>query len=558
MTDPDLGIREVDELEPVLPLDDVQGNVLPGFNKRHQQLVGLRIVDLGGTKRWISALAPEITTASEVVHFKELRRALKARRDGGTTGLASAWLSIAFSAPALRRLVSPDDVDLFEDDAFKVGLAASASAIGDPPPGTQIPGSPSWWEAGGSEGTTPDVLLVLAADVPEMLTFHRKRVDDLVAAAGPSVEVFFEQNGDDLPGPLRSHEHFGFRDGISQPGVRGRLPWSPNEFFTPRFLAGEDPDAGLIAKPGQPLVRVGQFLFGYATQDRLVPEYPAPAREAPPWAVNGSFLVFRRLEQDVAAFRSFIAAKTAELTSQPELKELTEGHFAALLVGRWPSGAPLSRTGTSDDPALAQGDITPNAFEFAEASRVYTLREGHEDPFPPAPADLSGLRCPIWAHVRKVNPRDITTEQGSDTDTLRRRILRRGIPFGDPFDHGDAGSARGLLFVSYQTSITDQFQFLVSSWMNTTDKPQEDEKGDGHDMLVGQNPTRNQERVRTARLRIPAGGARSYPFSTGEGEQWVFASGGGYFFAPSLSALTGVIATGESRTDAGIGGNGRP
>ena len=254
-------------------------------------------------------------------------------------------------------------------------------------------------------------------------------------------------------------------------------------------------------------------------------------------------MLFRsQLEQDVAAFRAFVAEKAAELRAQPGLEQLTEQHFAALLVGRWPSGAPLMRTGTADDPALAEVDVAPNAFQFADPSPAYRLTPGDADPFPPAPADPGGLRCPIWSHIRKVNPRDITTEQGSDSDTLRRRILRRGIPFGDPLDTGGSDAGRGLLFLSYQTSISDQFEFLASSWMNTPNKPQEDE-GDGHDIVVGQNPARDEQRVRTANLRAQGNGTTTtHRFTTDTGRQWVVATGGGYFFTPSIPALVGVIA----------------
>lgn len=98
------------------------------------------------------------------------------------------------------------------------------------------------------------------------------------------------------------------------------------------------------------------------------------------------------------------------------------------------------------------------------------------------------------------------------------------------------------MFLSYQTSITDQFEFLASSWMNTPSKPQLDE-ADGHDMLVGQNPAAGEDRVRAATLRIRVDDTSTiHRFTTATDRHWVFASGGGYFFAPSLSTLADVIA----------------
>jgi hypothetical protein len=98
-----------------------------------------------------------------------------------------------------------------------------------------------------------------------------------------------------------------------------------------------------------------------------------------------------------------------------------------------------------------------------------------------------------------------------------------------------------LLFLSFQTSLFDQFEFLAATWMNTPDKPQND-AGDGHDLLVGQNPA-DDRRIRTATLLTHRGGSiTSHEITTDTGRQWVFATGGGYFFAPSLTALSDVIA----------------
>jgi Dyp-type peroxidase family len=536
-----------DELEPVLPLDDIQGNVIPGFNKRHQRLLGLRISDLGAAKRWLARIAPEVTTAAEVQRYKELRRELKARRGGGPSGLAAGWTNLALSAPALRRLVGAGEVDRFEDEAFKVGLFPRAALLGDPDDDEDSPGSPRNWTIGGSEATSLDVLVVVAADVPEMLQFHVERVVAALGASGAGApEVVYEESGGDLPDGLRGHEHFGFKDGLSQPGIRGRLPWDPKAFLVPRLIAPDHPMAGDLAQPGQPLIRVGQFLFGWAGQDRLLPREPARRREGPAWADNGSFLVFRRLRQDVAAFRGFLRETANELRGVDGLEALSEEHLGALLVGRWASGAPLMRASGADDPRLGADRGASNDFLYDQPSPAFPLLDAAHGDLPPAPADPDGLRCPIWAHIRKVNPRDITTDQGSSSDTLTRRVLRRGIPYGPAFrpgeEHAGAPPDRGLLFLSYQTSIADQFEFLASTWMNDVEKPQ-DGGGGGHDLLVGQNPRGGQRRTRTASLRTSlAGAVVAHAISTERAREWVIPTGGGYFFAPSLSALVDTLA----------------
>ncbi len=97
------------------------------------------------------------------------------------------------------------------------------------------------------------------------------------------------------------------------------------------------------SRPGQPLVWPGQFVFGYPEQDPMDPLRPRPpTTRGPAWARNGSFVVVRRLRQDVAGFWR-CARRHAEALRRKGVSDMTEVRLAALLVGRWPSGAPLAR-----------------------------------------------------------------------------------------------------------------------------------------------------------------------------------------------------------------------
>ena len=263
----------------------------------------------------------------------------------------------------------------------------------------------------------------------------------------------------------------------------------------------------------------------------------------PAWTRNGSFLVYRRLRQDVPRFRDFLADSANKLRSLPGFDNMTPALLAALLVGRWPSGASLLQALSADDPPLGADRFANNQFAIANAAPAMNLVSGARpagDQINSVPGDFDGIVCPRAAHIRKVNPRDLTTDLGDATRTLPRRILRRGIPFGPIFpgtgQPDPAQGDRGLLFLSYQTSIRDQFEFLSNTWMNQLNKPEASDAG--HDLLVGQNPL-DPARIRRCKLVRQSGGQSADVVAQGE---WVIPTGGGYFFAPSVTAIKEVLS----------------
>ncbi|MFC3695573.1 Dyp-type peroxidase [Chenggangzhangella methanolivorans] len=262
---------------------------------------------------------------------------------------------------------------------------------------------------------------------------------------------------------LDDHEHFGFRDGISQPGVIGY------------DTIGE--------------IQPGSVVFGY-------PQAPGgppflPVNDPRGVTDNGSLLVFRRLQQNVGAFRKFCSDQAAVLAQAwPGISPSIVG---AYLVGRWPSGVPVA--GQAADPGTQTPD---NTFDFL--------------------ADQAGSVCPLGAHIRKVNPRK------GPKDVLQiPRILRRGVPFGRPFDEAPGDPERGLAFLAYQSSIREKFEFLTQQWMNSDLNP-----GRGSDLLVGRGVG-----VRTMAVSGPHGDVTF----TAPVDPWITPTGGAYLFAPARSAL---------------------
>jgi Dyp-type peroxidase family len=363
-------------------------------------------------------------------------------------------------------------------------------------------------------------------------------------ALASGLSAVYEERGrklDDI-----GQEHFGFQDGISQPGVRGRLSDEPDSFVTPRTIDPRAvPDAWLYGLPGQYLVWPGEFVFGYprSAADPLLSG--AVNLPGPEWSRNGSYLVFRRLRQDVAGFWSFVHAYAQGLSHRPGFEGITADWLAARIVGRWPSGAPVSRLPDADDRALGVDRLANNNFGFAAKAASLPLAGGGEsNGWPQAAADPVGLVCPMAAHIRKVNARETPSDLGGRRASFSRRILRRALPYGEPLpdplgpdpDNGN----RGLLFVSYQASIEDQFEFLNSSWMGSPISPR---SPSGYDLLVGQNGVPRAERRRSAVVFAKDGASATLTSPA----DFVIPTGGGYFFSPSIDAIEEVLAAHSAR-----------
>ena len=516
--------------ESLLDVNDIQGNILSGFNKDQQLIVALLIKDRTAAKAWLSRVVPAIASLSEVGQFNRLFRAKRRRLGHDPLGLIATWASIAFSHDGLSKISSPADADSVPDEAFRQGMPARAGILGDTPSvaGEEI--SAGW--VVGAQDHIPDILLIVASDdlgqLERMVTQLCPGAGDLAGAP----EVIWRELGttrSDMPG----HEHFGFKDGVSQPAVRGLVSRNPKVYLSERLLREPQDGDVAFATPGAPLIWPGQFVFGYPSSDRSTGEPVAPPA-LPAWIRNGSMLVFRRLRQDVAGFHAFLRAASASLASTPDFPGLEPEHLGAMLVGRWPSGAPVARTPAQDDVGMARDVLSANDFLFMNDTPAPDFKpgDGPAQPFARAFADPSGFTCPRAAHIRKVNPRDQDSDKGDMFDTLTRRILRRGIPFGPPLPvppgnqlPQDDGVDRGLHFICYQTSIIDQFELLQVDWANSTDNP----KPHGHDLIIGQNADGQRE----VELLTATGGDQMLQTN----RTFVTMTGGGYFFAPGIAGL---------------------
>jgi Dyp-type peroxidase family len=300
-------------------------------------------------------------------------------------------------------------------------------------------------------------------------------------------------------------EHFGFRDGISQPGIRGlTAPSDPNK-----------PDEG---EPGQRLIAPGEFVLGYPLEGpptaSVTTPYPPTSEAGFPntqleLTRNGSYLVLRRLRQDVKGFLDFVITEAARQEQSVDL-------FAAKLVGRYMSGAPLEG---ADDAAKDPGKTNPDVLDKSKIDAfAYST-------------DPDGIQVPRAAHIRAAHPR--AQEPPGEQAVRRHRIIRRGFSYGQSFDPDsppDSPSGadpqfpddRGLCFVCYQRSIRDQFEFIQDEWVNQNSVPK---PGDGVDPVASTTPERS--------FRLSGGAIDPVRLP----KQWVTTTGGEYFFSPSIRAL---------------------
>lgn len=501
--------------EPELEVDDIQGHILVGFGGGYEILIGLRLreASLVAARTLLLELAPRITTSRVVIAARALRRSLKLAL-GPSLVATDVGLTIAFSYPGLRLLGAfqgPSDV------YFRGGAAAAARDLMDE---VDPAGNPVGWDVGGTQDTVPHVFIVLGG--MNAATVWAAGAD-LIAAFQPVADVVFDHRGSRLPGDT---EHFGFVDGISQPGPRGTIDGTP---LIQRSLPADHPDHDFFARPGQPLIWPGQFVFGYPTQEPESPDPGEPIGATDPLLRNGSILVFRKLRQHVQAFREAMTGLARDFTAAGIPVDAATA--AAWCVGRWPDGTPVTLSPTGPDPAIASNTVRRNGFLFRSACPAADLTiDGDAFVFPGAGGDRFGQACPFFSHIRKVNPRDMPVDQGGSGITLRSQMLRRGIPYGPAWTPESDGIDRGLMFMAYQTSIENQFHRLMTLWVNSAFAPPPTPQG--IDPLIG------APGAGRSLTRRPADN-RNYR-ATLRG-RWVTATGAGYFFTPGITSYRTIV-----------------
>jgi Dyp-type peroxidase family len=442
-----------------LDLPRIQGFVVRGYALPFAGYLFLRIADVTRAAAWISELTEEVLTAAPWAEKPQ------------------SGVNIAFSYSGLRVLELPDACLAGFPEEFRQGMAARADLLGD-----FGDSAPSTWEGGLG---TPEihVLVMISAMSREALEAHDQRLRGAIER-NAGLTVVYDDVGAALAGGA---EHFGYADGFAQPSIEGSgVPALPGQ-------------GAPVTGGGWRPIRAGEFILGYPDEEGVLPAAAPPAE----LTTNGSFLVYRKLGQDVAGFRRRLAASARIYPGGEEL-------LAAKIVGRWRDGTPLDLSPEYPDPAIVADEQRNNAFGYGN--------------------DADGLRCPIGAHVRRVNPRDSLPFEGELVN--RHRLIRRGIPYGPPLAAGteDDGQDRGVIFMCLQASIARQFEFIQSQWLADGNAFG---LGSDQDLMLGP-----QDGSPPRKMTVPG----APPFFLGPLSRVVTVKGGEYFFAPGINGLQFLAA----------------
>ena len=411
-------------------------------------------------------------------------------------------MNLAFTWHGLRALgLDEDSLQTFPYE-FRRGMAERAHVLGD----TGI-SAPEHWEFGGKhpQGPPPEelhVVLMLYGRNEDVLRDVLAHQRERLAARG--IQELYCQRAHHLReekhGQTYFREHFGFRDGISQPVVRGfneaeRQPADDDSpIATGEFLLGHDNE--YEEKPHSPSVPASRNLRGWLGD--------AEEQGRKDLGLNGTYLVLRKLRQDVNGFQSFLDKNLSLADGCAESEARRKEWLKAKLIGRWPDGEPL-RPGENESPA--------------------SNPHGPDNTFSYARSDPSGLGCPVTSHVRRANPRDSLAPDPalSLRMTRRHRILRRGITYDAEPRPGGGTTDPGLLFIALNTDLGRQFEFIQQSWLNFEKLGRLNDERDP--------VTSSQE---SGMMTLPMKPLRRCVTGL---QHFVTLKGGGYFFMPGVRAL---------------------
>jgi Dyp-type peroxidase family len=436
-------------------LQNVQGNILHGHGREFATHTFLRfhVGKQEEVKQWLrDHIVCKIISAQDQLDEREAKN-----RDALFVSCllsAHGYNYFEWCDPVEKFSAEFTGVDRRDDKKNITGMKGATERLQDPP-------YRSWED--NYQGEIHAMILLAHCNETTLRTAQENLIDNRIRSL---VACHWVEGGNVLPHnrgiDQPREEHFGYVDGHSQP------------LFFQKDLDQEERERGIDQwDPG-----VGPHLV-------LTPD---PLRETA--CEYGSYLVFRKLQQDVDGFKGQITRLAKALGVNVDTAK-------ALVVGRSPNGTPLM-------PSRDPGANIPNNFNYDQ--------------------DVAGQLCPYHAHIRRMNPR-------WDAGGLKydRRIARRGIPYG----RQGSPEPVGLLFMCYQQSLKGQFEALQGVWAHKPDERAFFSKT-GNDPLIGALGKETISRHRWPSPTSPKGIEVDI-------SNFVSLRGGEYFFVPSIKVLKKLL-----------------
>lgn len=541
-----------------LDLADIQGNILRAYGRQgfpKARYIFLNIRKAAGGRAFIDRIRPSITTAVKW----DITQAHYPRRGHVEVRRPTVTFNIAFTFYGLHRLGLPTRTLQRFPSEFIEGMGSRAAILGDRGPHPDAPWAwdPIWENARGDSAIHALIALNAAmdekgapvADLDRATQWlHQQCVavnGDVTIVGGhgrdgsldyqdASAILDLDETGQLVP---TSKEPLGFTDGFGDPVFEGQYD---REIEKIRAIGG-----GAITpqRTWRPLA-TGEFFLGYPDEAQELSSAGVPYD----LTCNGTFMAYRKLHEDVSGFRATMARYARNYAQMMSVSvDEAEEIVRAKIVGRWSDGIPLMAAPTHTDWQILRQKLKQGSTRAKIASEVKAgHRKQQDDPLAAQLVDFmynddpEGLRCPLGAHMRRANPRDMldptyrpSAPANSNGSVLnnRRRILRRGLPYADP---AEAGGGEGIIFLAICASLFRQFEFVQQQWMNYGL-----DFGAGSDTcpLIGNHG----QDTKFVIASDPKSG--KLPFFADRLPQFVEMRGGDYFFIPSMTALR-MIAMG--------------
>lgn len=537
----------------VLRLADIQGNILnaygkQGFPKGRAILLHVHKAEMG--RAFIKDFYHLVTTALRWPS----RNPKAAPPSPDAPARPDVTLNFAFTYAGLRALGVPARTLGMMPYEFVQGMRTRAAILGDNYPAGALQRWDAVWqnESNPASAHNVHILALLNSDMDPKTgapVEHMERMTDAIRGfcansdhgieiltghgKGPAdyqdlsaVLVKDETTGLYQPTPF---EHFGFLDGISDPVFEGQFP--------PEVEAQRKIGNGKLVVKGtrddevtwEPLA-TGEFLLGYPDEAKELPPAAAPNL----FSVNGTFMAYRKLEENVEAFEKYLEdtapafGKVYGIADPVEAKATLMAKFA----GRWQDGVPLVLAPTYADWQAFNQKYPPSGSERKTMLADYTFA-----------GDIDGAACPPSSHTRRVHPRDalgptLAATPGapspSGTELVnRRRILRRGLPYDTTNEAGER--ERGIVMLICCSSLERQYEFVQQQWLNYG---MDNNAGNDTCPMLGARSEAALKFVIPNRVDGP-----NPPYICSNLPQFVETKGGAYFFVPSMTSLR-LIALG--------------